>query len=262
MPDKTISHVFLSSEVECNNCGYVDSGVYCSNCGGHLKKQRISVAGLFWSIIDFFSNFEDKYVHTFISLSLRPIDFITQYLHGVRDKYYIPFKYFFLNLSINFFIYSFFNVSNINENVIDTEIDQMLMLKSEIVFDSMINDYGSFFSLMMIPLYVTATFILFRKNDHNMAERATAITFLLGQLMILQAFLNLITVVFHQFYEVQKYLIMSAEVYMVIILSFKFFKASIIEAIWKSVAISIFIFMSMQYILIGTQEILHLYYGE
>ncbi|MBK8080509.1 MAG: DUF3667 domain-containing protein [Saprospiraceae bacterium] len=147
----------------------------------------------------FFSNFEDKYVHTFISLTTQPTNFINHYLNGVRDKYYIPFKYFFLNLSINFFVYTYFNISTINENDFETEASNLLQLKSDAVFDAIINDYGSFFSLMIIPLYVLATSVLFRKSTHNMAERATAITFLFGHLMIFQAALNLMSAVFNPF---------------------------------------------------------------
>ena len=82
VPDKTLSKTYSSTDVECNNCGYIDQGVYCSNCGGHLKKQRISMSHLLSSIVDFFSNFEDKYVHTFVSLTTRPINFISHYLHA------------------------------------------------------------------------------------------------------------------------------------------------------------------------------------
>lgn len=262
MNPKTIDQSYFSEEIKCSGCGFTDHGLYCSNCGGHLKKQRISIASLISSIVDFFSNFEDKYVYTLISLLVRPIEFINHYLNGVRDKYYIPFKYFFLNLSINFFVYNYFNISMINETNLDVEVDQLIMLKSEVVFDSIINNYGSFFSLMIIPLYVIATAVLFRNNHHNTAERATAITFLLGQLMIFQAILNLVTVVFHPFYEIQKYLVMGAEIYIIFLLSFKFFKASIVDAIWKSLAISVFVLLSMKYILVITQEILQLYYGE
>jgi len=262
MSEKTILHNISSYDVECNNCGYMDHGVYCSNCGGHLKKQRISIANLLSSIVDFFSNFEDKYVHTFVSLTTRPINFIFHYLNGVRDKYYIPFKYFFLNLSINFFIYTYFNISTINESALETEASQLVQLKSEAAFDTIINNYSSFFSLTIIPLYVLATSLLFRKSTHNMAERATAITFLFGHLMILQAGLNLISAMFNPFYEIQKYLVMGGEMYIIFILSFRFFKASVIDSIWKSIIIAAFIFMSMQYILMGTQTIIQLYYGE
>ncbi|MBK6362682.1 MAG: DUF3667 domain-containing protein [Saprospiraceae bacterium] len=262
MSDKTISQTFSSMDIECNNCGHADRGVYCSNCGGHLKKQRISVGNLLSSIVDFFSNFEDKYVHTFISLTTQPTNFINHYLNGVRDKYYIPFKYFFLNLSINFFVYTYFNISTINENDFETEASNLLQLKSDAVFDGIINDYGSFFSLMIIPLYVLATSVLFRKSTHNMAERATAITFLFGHLMIFQAALNLMSAVFNPFYEFQKYFVVGAEIAIIFLLSLRFFKASMIESIWKSILITVFLFMSMQYILIGTHTILQLYYGE
>lgn len=262
MSEKTILNTISSYDVECNNCGYIDRGVYCSNCGSHLKKNRISMPQLLSSIVDFFSNFEDKYISTFVSLTHRPVSFINHYLNGVRDKYYIPFKYFFLNLSINFFIYTYFNISTINENAFETEASQLLQLKSEAAFDTIINNYGNFFSLLIIPLYVLATSLLFRKSTYNMAERATAITFLFGHLMILQAGLNLISAIFNPFYEIQKYLVMVGEILIIFILSFRFFKVSIIDSIWKSIVIAAFIFMSMKYILIVTQTILHLYYGE
>ena len=95
-----------------------------------------------------------------------------------------------------------------------------------------------------------------------MAERATAITFLFGHLMILQAVLNLISAVFNPFYELQKYLVMGGEIAIIFMLSLRFFKASIMDSIWKSIIIAVFVFMSMQYILVGTQTILQLYYGE
>ena len=72
---------------KCPNCQtWNENQDYCSNCGGHLKKQRISMSHLLSSIVDFFSNFEDKYVHTFVSLTTRPINFISHYLHGVPNK--------------------------------------------------------------------------------------------------------------------------------------------------------------------------------
>ncbi|MBK9736966.1 MAG: hypothetical protein IPO92_19255 [Saprospiraceae bacterium] len=132
---------------------------------------------------------------------------------------------------------------------------QLLQSKSEAVFDAIINNYGSFFSLMIIPLYVLATSVLFRKSTHNMAERATVITFLFGHLMIFQAILNLISAVFHPFYE-SKYLVMGGEIAIIFMLSLRFFKASIIDSIWKSIIIAAFVFMSMQYILVGTQTFL------
>jgi hypothetical protein len=262
MAENTLFKNNSFSETECKNCGFTDKGVYCSHCGSSLMKHRISITTLISSIIDFFSNFEDKYFNTFKVLLIRPVQFINTYLAGERDSYYIPFKYFFLNLSINFFVYTYFNMAAINENEFDLAADQMLQLKSDIAFDSLINNYGSFFSLLIIPLYVFISKILFRKDSHNLAERATAVTFLLGQLMLFHALLNLISAVFNPFYAIQKYIIFGAEVFIIFLLSYRFFKASLMEALWKSVAITIFVFMSMKYTLIFTREILRIYYGD
>ncbi len=262
MMEKTLSQANLTQESECITCGYTDKGIYCSNCGCRLNKSRISVVNLLSSVIDYFSNFEEKYFKTFVPLFTSPVVFINQYLNGATEKYYIPFKYFLLNLGIHFFVYSYFKINLINENVIDIEANQLLQLKSEAVFDSLINDYASLFSMMIIPLYVLATKLLFAKSIYNLAERATAITFLLGQLMIFQAALHLISALHHPFLAVQKYLVMGAELYIFFILSFKFFKASLTHAIWKTIVITFFVFQSMQYILEFTEAILHLYYGE
>jgi Protein of unknown function (DUF3667) len=260
--EKTLFQATFTQDVECINCGHIDKGVYCSNCGCRLNKHRISIGQLLSTVIDYFSNFEEKYFRTIVPLFKSPIAFINQYLNGATEKYYIPFKFFLLNLGIHFFIYSYFKINLINENVIDLEANQLLQQKSDIVFDALINDYGSLFSMLIIPLYVLASKILFRKSEYNIAERATAITFLLGQLMVVQSMLHLVSAVFHPFFIVQKYLVISVELYIFFILSFGFFKSSIIEAIWKTIAITFFVFQSMHYILMLTQEILHLYYGE
>ncbi len=262
MTEKTISDTSFSNTLTCNNCGHIDEGVFCSSCGSHLKKKRISVAGLIASIVDFFCNFEDKYIGTFIALLLRPVDFISGYIQGVRDQYYIPFKYFFLNLSINFFIYTYFNLSEITENELDIEVDQLLQLKSEIAFDYLINNYGNLFSLMIIPIYVIFARLIFPKSPYNFAEIATAITFMLGQLMVLEVFVNIGSAIYNPFYFMQKYIIMLAELGIIFTLSYKFFKAGLVHAIWKSALIACGIFLSMEYILILTQNILHLIYGE
>lgn len=262
MMEKTLLQANLSQNIECITCGHIDKGIYCSNCGCRLSKHRISVVNLVSSVVDYFSNFEEKYFRTIVPLFVRPIAFINQYLNGATEKYYIPFKFFLLNLGIHFFIYSYFKINLINENLIDIEANQLLQQKSDIVFDALINDYGSLFSMMIIPLYVLATKLLFYKSRYNLAERATAITFLLGQLMVVQSLLHLVSATFHPFINVQKYLVMGAELYIFFILSFKFFKAPLLHAVWKTIAVTFFVFQAMQYLLEFTQMILRFYYGE
>jgi hypothetical protein len=262
MLETSINQKSLSNEVECINCGHLDIGIYCSNCGSRLSYRRISLTNLFSSLIDYFSNFEERYIKTFVSITKCPIGFIEQYLSGLSERYYIPFKYFLLNLGIHFIVYSNFKINLIAQNAFDVEAEQMIRLKSDQYFDALINNYGSFFSLMIIPIYVYMTKIFFNRSAYNLAERATAITFLLGHLMVFQIALHLITAFYHPFYQIQKVLVIGAEFYIFFILSLRFFKAPMIHAIWKSAVIACFVFIAMQSMLALTQEILLVYFGE
>ncbi|MBK8700736.1 MAG: DUF3667 domain-containing protein [Saprospiraceae bacterium] len=244
----------------CRSCGFNDDGQFCSNCGGQLHRQRISVSALLESIVDFFSNFETKYVSTFKALLINPVDFLDRYIKGARDSYYIPFKYFFLNLSINFFVYTRFNLATITEEPMEVEVDQLLQLKSDVMFDQIINNYGSFFALLIIPMYVFFARLLFPLVKYNIAEVATAITFLLGQLMLLEVILNLVTVAIPDFYATSKCVVMCAELAIFFVLSYKFFKDKLFHAVWKSLLILIGIYFSMQFVLVVTQNILHFIY--
>ncbi|MBK6373122.1 MAG: hypothetical protein IPF67_07880 [Saprospiraceae bacterium] len=59
-----LHHSLEINEVACQNCGYVDSGVYCSECGKVLKKNRISIRVILMSVINAISGVESKYSET------------------------------------------------------------------------------------------------------------------------------------------------------------------------------------------------------
>ena len=248
--------------VECPACGHKDTGSFCSACGNALQHKRISLKSLLGSILDFFSDIETNYVHTFKGLLFRPADFIARYIRGERNESYIPFKYFFLNLSINFFVYTKFDIANLAENSFDVEVDQLVQLKSDIVFEQLIDDYGSFFSLLIIPVYVICNKILFPSSKYNLAELATAITFMMGQLMLLEVAINLISVVFPGFYHFSRILVMIAELGILFVLGYKLLKDKWYHALWKSGLTLAIIYLVMRMVLMGTQEILVFMYDN
>jgi len=246
--------------VKCLVCGTEDYGQFCSSCGNPLKRKRISIASLLGSLLDFFYNLETKYVHTFWSLVTRPANFIEKYIHGERESYYIPFKYFLLNLSINLFIYNQFNIEKITEEDADLFDEPLFQLRSEEVFEKLINNFGSFFSLLIIPVFVVCARLLFTRVKYNLAEIATSITFMLGQLMLVEILLNLGCAIFPSFYESSRLFIMIAEVGMIFILAHKLFLEKWYHAAWKSAFIFIALFFSLKLVLIATQEVLTLIY--
>ncbi len=248
--------------VECPSCGHKDTGGFCSQCGNPLEKKRISIKSLLESILDIFTDFETKYAQTFVGLLTRPAQFIEKYIHGKREEYYIPFKYFFLNLSINFFVYTRCGLADLTENEFDVEVDQLVQLKSEVVFEEIINDYGSLFSLIIIPVYVLCSYLLFPKSKLNLAEQATAITFMMGQLMLLEVAINLISFVFPAFYHFSRALVMFAELGILFVIAHKLMNNKWYHALWKSILTLAVIFLVMRLVLMGTQEVLACIYDN
>ncbi|MBK9734090.1 MAG: DUF3667 domain-containing protein [Saprospiraceae bacterium] len=260
MSQSSINSASDAEEIKCSNCGHIDTGTFCSICGNSLSKNRLTISILLSSIIDFFYNIEDKYVHTFKALLLRPIPFIIEYLDGKRDRYYIPFKYFFLNLGISIFVSGFFNVGQVNDVDAEDELDAIIYSRSSEMYDHIINNYGSFFSLLIIPFFVFTSNTLFPKTHHNTAEKATAITYMFGQLMIYRVFLNLITAAFPGFYDINCVIILILEFGIIFLLSYQFFKETFIHSAWKSMVIFARVFLSLRYVLILLQDILQMIY--
>lgn len=249
------------NQISCQNCGYADYGHYCSKCGKMLKKNRISMSIIFASIANAITGMETKYVDTVKGMVLRPVSFIQDYINGKRDRFILPIKFYIFNIGLNLFVYSYFNLGSIGMNGSDAS-DPELKYQSEIMFDQIIGNYGNLFLLCIIPVFVLCSRILFPRSTYNSAEKATAITYMLGIVLFFEIFLNLIAAVFNPFYFVGRQIVRALEVTAVVLLSYKFYKQNILNTIWKSALIIVTIIFSMKLILMGFLEILVLICNE
>ena len=244
------------NQVTCQNCGFIDFGHFCSSCGKTLKKNRISMNVIFASIGNAITGIEHKYIQTVKGMVLRPVAFIEEYINGRRDKYILPIKFYLFNIGLNLFVYSYFNIEAISINAADAASDPDLKYQSEIMFDQIIGNYGNLFLLCIIPVFVFASRILFPKSNYNSAEKATAITYMLGIVLFFEVFLNLIAAAFNPFYFVGRQIVRGLEIAAVVMLSYKFYNQNILNTIWKSLIIIATIVFSMKLVLMGFMEIL------
>ena len=249
-----LHHSLEINEVACQNCGYVDSGVYCSECGKVLKKNRISIRVILMSVINAISGVESKYSETTKAMLKNPIAFIKDYIYGNRDKYCLPFKFYLFNVGINLFIYTYFDLGSFNAQSLAD--DDALKFQSEVMFDQIMSNYGNLFLLFIIPLFVMICSILFPKSQYNSAEKATAITYMLGFLLLFEILINLVSVAYNPFLILGRQLVRILEVGIIFLLSYKFFNQSIFKAIWKTTIIILTIIFSMKILLMGFMEIL------
>ncbi|MBK9222679.1 MAG: zinc ribbon domain-containing protein [Saprospiraceae bacterium] len=235
--------------LKCPQCGFEDSGKFCSNCGFTFAKQRLSSGFYTGNIIDFFFNFESSYTTTVKNLFTRPIGVVQDYVEGYRANYYVPTKYWLLNTGLNLLLFNLLQIDKIEEEQNGISAMEYTLLKSDLIFDSFLNSYSQFLAALLIPLFVISSFIVFPKSNYNIAERATSITYFFGQLMLIQIGINVISYFYHPFVLFRPYIIEAVEIVAILMISKYFFKQSIINTIWKSVFIMAFIYFGMLLIL-------------
>lgn len=226
---------------ECPACGFVDSGRFCSNCGGVIKDYRINF--MYW--VNQILEWEEKVTHTTIQLLVKPAAFLSGYMGGNRARTYIPFKYLFFTFGLFCLVNEVFNLHELYADPIESRIAATVSSESEAMFQHILGIFGKFFILFFIPYYLLVTKLLHRKSSYNLAERATAVTYMLGMLMMVQTLFALITVFIHPFHFVKPYLVIGVELYMVFILAYRFYKEKLVHAIWKTIVCFIAIFYAM-----------------
>jgi hypothetical protein len=241
---------------ECPGCGYFDTGKFCSNCGSVIQNYKIN----FDYILNNIFEWEDKVTYTTIQLIKRPVTFLKGYMEGNRLRTYIPFKYLFFCFGLFCFVNQMFSLHDLYSDPIDVYIKQTNVYNNDLVFENIINTFGKFFVLLFIPFYIITTKIFFPRSTYNLAERATAVTYMLGMLMMIQVVLGLITALFHPFYFIKPFIVFGIQFYIIFILAFRFFKASIFEAAWKSVLSFLCIMILFKGTLSGLDGLISLFY--
>lgn len=248
MSMQTSKQVRVETQTECPGCGYFDTGKFCSNCGSVISGYKINLSYLVSNILEW----EDKVTHTTTQLLFNPHGFLKAYMEGSRTRTYIPFKYLFFCFGMFCFVNEMFSVESLYADPVDIYIQQVLTYENDVTFEKIVGKFGKFFTLMFIPFFLLASRLLFPKAPYNLAERATAITYMLGMLMMVQVVLSLITAIIHPFYFIKPYIVLLLELYIVFILSYRFFGEKLIHSVWKS-ALTFIIIMAGMY---GTMALL------
>ncbi|MBK8623210.1 MAG: hypothetical protein IPN79_15980 [Saprospiraceae bacterium] len=250
------SHHSLENPSECPGCGFFDTGKFCSNCGSIIQNYKINLHYILNNIFEW----EDKVTYTTLQLIKQPIPFLKAYMDGNRLRTYIPFKYLFFCFGLFCFVHEMFSLHDLYTDPVDVYISQINVYKNDVVFDNIINNFGKFFVLLFIPFYIISTKIFFPKSTYNLAERATAVTYMLGMLMMIQVVLGLVTALIHPFYFIKPFIVFGIQFYIIFILSFRFFGATLFEAVWKSVFSFVCIMMLFKSTMFGLDVLISFFY--
>ena len=174
---------------QCQNCGSILSGLFCSECGEKKlnPKKDFKLSKFIEQTIDGFTHFDSKFFKSFALLLFSPGKLTKEYITGRRVKYMKPIQIF-LIISLLFYIILpsnsayFSNLSEMNhgyvtnnklENIFHFDAVGVIKIKSAkkgISQDDLILEFGhkasekaKGFFFVLIPLLAIVLLLLFNK---------------------------------------------------------------------------------------------------
>jgi hypothetical protein len=172
-----------TNQLNCKNCAreLAAQDDYCSNCGGKVIRNRLTLRNLFHHISETYFNYDNKLLRTFFSLFNQPEDVINGYINGVRKKYVDVVSYFALAITLSGLQIFIMGKLGMDMNMYDTSTE--LGRKQQAMFEQIYTyttEYQSLVMMLYIPLYALIALPIFRKYKRfNYTE--LLVVFMYGQ---------------------------------------------------------------------------------
>lgn len=150
----------------CKSCGFSGNENYCSRCGQPYRAKRISMAGLLHDVFHVFTHLDRGFGYTIKVLILAPGHMQREYIEGDRSSHQKPFSMFLICATIaaisRYWIYQtlikYYHVGSTSESAFTDK-------------------YMVIFFIVLLPLHVFITYILFFKSGYNFAEIAVFVLY-------------------------------------------------------------------------------------
>jgi hypothetical protein len=145
----------------CKSCGFSGNENYCSHCGQPYQVKRISLAGLVHDIFHVFTHLDRGFGYTIKMLILKPGHMQREYIEGDRSRHQKPFSMFLICATITALVRYWIYQTLIKYYHVGSTSEAIFM-----------HEYMVIFFIVLLPLNVFITYILFRKSGYNFAEIA------------------------------------------------------------------------------------------
>lgn len=174
--------------MHCKNCGapLEDDAGFCSYCGARVIDERISTKFLFQEILDKVLSVDNKLLKTFIHLFTKPEEVINGYISGIRKRYYNPFSYLLISITLTG-IYLYFLKDVLVESFTDPN-SQNPFENAEYTtsFMDLFTEYQAFFTVLNIPLYGFMSWLVFlNRKKYNFYEHLVIYLYAASQVSVL-----------------------------------------------------------------------------
>lgn len=183
-------------KMTCKNCktNLILESDYCYKCGGKIIRNRLTIKSLFKHFGETFLNYDNKFLQTFIHLFTKPENVIGGYINGVRKKHVNVISYFAIALTLTGI--EWYILNNYFPDLVD--ISNLAIGKGQQLTNDtfkVIQEHLSIIMMLFVPAYaLISRIVFFNKKDFNYTEHVVIFMYVLAQLSIFGAILNLLGV--------------------------------------------------------------------
>jgi Protein of unknown function (DUF3667) len=171
----------------CKNCNHQISENFCSNCGQAVNLKRIDKHYMSHEILHLL-HFEKGFLFTVKELMTQPGRSIREFIADNRHKHVKPVAYLIVTSLIYTILSHFFHADDINNSKVKLDFGKSSYVG--ICLHWMQTHVG--YSNIIMGIFVAFSVrLIFRKYKYNFFEIMTLLCFVMGQAMLLAAFLVL-----------------------------------------------------------------------
>lgn len=178
--------------ITCKNCGRINSGSYCNNCGQKLVVERITFHSIWHEVVHFFTHAEKGFFFTSWQLITAPGKVIRNFIEGKRKAYQKPVSYFLIWIGLYSIILYLFK-SGFGENAVISFAEYFGPGESTKFAISHLNIVLT----LLLPLQAIYVYFLFMYKKYNYVEALVAVLYTIGTLILFQTLFVLLGFVYY-----------------------------------------------------------------
>lgn len=169
--------------ITCKNCNHDFEGKFCNNCGQSADTHRLNYKSLFKDLRkNFLKYFHGGIFYSLVQLFTRPGHTIREYIEGKRIKHFEPIALLLTLAALYGLLYHTFGINlfvDVSNHSSASQTTNMNLINKWLS-----NNY-SLATLLSVPIYSIASFIVFSKQQYNFIEHVYLNTFLGSQRIFL-----------------------------------------------------------------------------
>ena len=166
----------------CKNCDSPVSDAFCSHCGQKVITQRLTIRNLLHQTVEVITNLEKGFWYTTLMLFKNPGQVAREFLSGATIRYFNPFRFLVIWMSITAFI-------NLSTNLLERAVnasneffakpgEEGLQMTPEMLENAnKFMEYMPLVALIFIPFLALMSYWVFKKEGYNFAEHVVAMMY-------------------------------------------------------------------------------------